>query len=78
MDFRILGSLEVVRDRRTITIGGARQQAVLAILLLQRGQVVSVDRMVDKIWGERPARVGCQFEHPIYGIDLAALCLRAR
>lgn len=23
------------------------------------------------------ARVGCQFEHPIYGIDLAALCIRS-
>ena len=33
---------------------GARQRAVLAILLLHRGEVVSVDRVVDELWGERP------------------------
>jgi YVTN family beta-propeller protein len=54
MQFRILGSLEVARDGRPVTLGGTRQRAVLAILLLHRQEVVSVDRLVDELWGERP------------------------
>src|SRR3954469_14199418 len=54
LEFRILGPLEVLHDDRTIELGGARQRAVLAILLLHRGETVSVDRMVDLLWGGRP------------------------
>ena len=53
VEFRILGSLEVVDDGREIPLGGTRQRAVLAILALHRGNVVSVDRLVDELWGER-------------------------
>jgi YVTN family beta-propeller protein len=54
MEFRILGSLQVVAGERQIPLGGAQQREVLAILLLHRGEVVSVDRVVDELWGERP------------------------
>jgi len=54
MEFRILGSLQVLAGDRHIPLGGAQQREVLAILLLHRGQVVSVDRIVDELWGERP------------------------
>src|SRR5919108_1652143 len=54
VDFRVLGSLEVVDRGREIPLGGAKQRTVLAILLLHRGEVVSVDRIVDELWGERP------------------------
>ncbi len=54
VEFRILGSLDVLVDGRPVSLGGARQRAVLAILLLHRGEAVSVDRVVDQIWGERP------------------------
>src|SRR4051812_38786443 len=54
LEFRILGPLEVLHDDRTIELGGARQRAVLAILLLHRGETVSVDRIVDLLWGGRP------------------------
>ena len=54
LDFRILGPLEVLDDDRTIELGGARQRAVLAILVLHRGETVSVDRIVEEMWGERP------------------------
>jgi YVTN family beta-propeller protein len=54
LEFRILGPLVVLDDDRTIGLGGARQRAVLAILLLHRGETVSVDRIVDLMWGERP------------------------
>src|SRR5215208_1966734 len=54
MEFRILGSLQVLAGDRHNPLGGAQQREVLAILLLHRGQVVSVDRIVDELWGERP------------------------
>jgi DNA-binding SARP family transcriptional activator/streptogramin lyase len=54
MEFRILGSLQVLADDRQLALGGAQQRGVLAILLLHRGEVVSVDRIVDELWGERP------------------------
>src|SRR3954454_2426302 len=54
LEFRILGPLEVLHDDRTIELGGARQRAVLTILLLHRGETVSVDRIVDLLWGGRP------------------------
>jgi YVTN family beta-propeller protein len=54
LEFRILGPLVVVDGDRTIGLGGARQRAVLAILLLHRGETVSVDRIADLMWGERP------------------------
>ena len=54
LDFRILGPLEVLDDDRPIELGGARQRAVLAILLLHRGETVSVDRIVEEMWDEQP------------------------
>src|SRR4051794_21781901 len=54
LEFRILGTLQVLDDCREIELGGARQRAVLAILLLHSGETVSVDRIVDLMWGERP------------------------
>jgi YVTN family beta-propeller protein len=54
LEFRILGPLEVLDDDRTVELGGARQRAVLAILLLHRGEILSVDRIADLLWGERP------------------------
>jgi YVTN family beta-propeller protein len=54
LEFRILGPLVVLDSDQPIGLGGARQRAVLAILLLHRGEAVSVDRIVDLMWGERP------------------------
>ena len=53
MQFRILGPLEVERTGRPLTLGGAKQRAVLAVLLLRANRVVSRDRLVDAVWGER-------------------------
>jgi YVTN family beta-propeller protein len=54
IEFRILGPLEVEHEGRLVPLGGTRQRAVLAILVLHRGEVVSMDRLVDELWGERP------------------------
>jgi DNA-binding SARP family transcriptional activator len=56
LEFRILGSLEVFEDGRAIAVGGQKQRALLALLLLEAGRVVSTDRIVDALWGERPPK----------------------
>jgi YVTN family beta-propeller protein len=54
MDFRILGPLEVRDGSRPLALGGEKQRALLAILLLDRNKVVSSDRLIDELWGESP------------------------
>ena len=54
LDFLILGPLEVRDGDRVLPLGGHRQRALLGALLLHRGEVVAVDRLVDALWGERP------------------------
>jgi DNA-binding SARP family transcriptional activator len=54
LEFRILGPFEVVEQQRPVVLGGPRQRALLAILLLRRGEVVSSERLIDQLWGESP------------------------
>jgi DNA-binding SARP family transcriptional activator len=56
VEFRILGPLEVVDDGRRVVLGGQRQRALLGLLLVRAGQVVSTDKLVDELWGEEPPR----------------------
>jgi DNA-binding SARP family transcriptional activator len=56
LEFRILGSLEVSKDGVAIPLGGRKQRALLTLLLLEAGHVVSTDRLIDTLWGERPPR----------------------
>ncbi|GAA2350576.1 BTAD domain-containing putative transcriptional regulator [Dactylosporangium salmoneum] len=57
LEFRILGPLEAcVPDGAPIDLGARKQRAVLAMLLLEPGRVVSVDRITGGLWGgEAPA-----------------------
>jgi class 3 adenylate cyclase/DNA-binding SARP family transcriptional activator len=53
VEFRILGPLEVADGTgRTLALGGAKQRALLAILLINANQVVAAERLVDDLWGE--------------------------
>ena len=54
MEFRILGSLEVVDRGRLLALGGPKQRALLAALLLTPNRAVSVDRLSDVLWPTRP------------------------
>lgn len=54
MEFRILGSLEVVDDGRPVSIRRGKEQALLAYLLLHANEVVSSGRLIDVLWDERP------------------------
>src|ERR687892_563205 len=54
MELRILGPLEVVDGKGSISLGGPKQRAVLAHLALQANRVVPAERLIDEIWGEDP------------------------
>lgn len=54
LQFRILGPLEVMERDASLSLGGAKQRAVLAILLLHRGAAISSERLINELWGERP------------------------
>src|SRR4051794_18560635 len=56
MDFRFLGPLEVRAGAAVLPLGGQKQRGVLAVLLLNANSVVSIDRLVDDVWGAKAPR----------------------
>ena len=54
LEFRILGPLEVVAGERLVPVKPAKARALLAVLLLDPGRAVSVDRLIDELWGDAP------------------------
>jgi DNA-binding SARP family transcriptional activator len=54
MEFRILGPLQVLDEGRELPLGGAKQRALLALLLLDPNRVVSRDRLIDELWHTDP------------------------
>lgn len=55
MRFHVLGPLDVRgRGDRPVEITSAKHRALVSLLLLEAGRVVSVDRIVDQLWGDRP------------------------
>jgi DNA-binding SARP family transcriptional activator len=54
MDFRILGPVEGSRDGLPLPLGGPRQRALLAFLLLHPDEVISADRLLEELWWEPP------------------------
>ena len=53
IEFRVLGSLEVVDEDRPLALGSPQQRQLLAVLLLHPDQQVSSDRLIDALWGEQ-------------------------
>ena len=54
MEIRLLGPLEVEDEGRKIPLGGAKQRALFALLVLHRGRPVSTDRLIEAIWSGAP------------------------
>jgi DNA-binding SARP family transcriptional activator len=54
MNVRVLGPVEASADRRALPLGGTKQRAVLAMLVLDANRTVSADRLVEGLWGEHP------------------------
>ena len=56
LEFRVLGPLEALRDGAPVELPRPKQRALLAMLLLNAGQIVSTDRLIDAVWGREPPR----------------------
>ena len=50
----VLGPVEAWVNGRQVALGGQRPRALLAVLALMRGRVVSSERLIDELWGEDP------------------------
>src|SRR5947208_4563962 len=54
MDYRVLGPLEVRDGEESLPLAGAKQRALLALLLLNANRVVSRERLIDDLWEDEP------------------------
>ena len=54
MEFRLLGPLSVESGGTDLTPARPKRRALLALLLLQQGEIVPTDVLVDRLWGEDP------------------------
>jgi DNA-binding SARP family transcriptional activator len=54
VEFRILGPLEVLHEGVPVALGGARQRAVLTILLLHVNRTLSAHRLIKELWADQP------------------------
>src|SRR5262245_47052511 len=54
MRFQVLGPLEVTRESVPVPLGGPKQRAVLANLIVRANIVVSADALIGQVWGDEP------------------------
>jgi DNA-binding SARP family transcriptional activator/tetratricopeptide (TPR) repeat protein len=52
LQIRVLGPLEIAWAGRPVDLGGLKARALVARLLIDRGLIVSVDRLIDSLWGD--------------------------
>ncbi|WP_092524494.1 AfsR/SARP family transcriptional regulator [Actinopolyspora saharensis] len=62
-EFRLLGPLEVLHGGERQPLGNSGVRSALACLLLEPNQVVSMDRLIDTLWGEKPPRTARTIIH---------------
>lgn len=54
MEFKVLGPIEVSEEDRVLDIGPRLPRTLLALLLIDANTVVSLDRLLDSLWGDHP------------------------
>ena len=52
LQFSVLGPVEVSENGRNLPLGGPKQRALLADLILNAGTVVSTAQLIDDVWGD--------------------------
>ncbi|MFF4416256.1 BTAD domain-containing putative transcriptional regulator [Streptosporangium sp. NPDC001559] len=63
MQFRVLGPVDIWRDGRSVAVTGLKQRTLLALLVLQANRIVSHDRLMDALWGDRVPSNGRRLLH---------------
>ena len=54
LEIRVLGRVDALVDGQALPLGGSKQRAILAMLALRANRTVSVDDLIDGLWGDRP------------------------
>jgi DNA-binding SARP family transcriptional activator len=54
VEFRLLGSLEVIIDGASVDVGGSQPRTVLAMLLVAGGRMVPAESIIEALWGHNP------------------------
>jgi predicted ATPase/DNA-binding SARP family transcriptional activator len=60
MEIRVLGPVELELGGRRLGLGGPKQRALLSLLALNANLTVSVDRLIEGLWGEEPPASGAK------------------
>ena len=60
LEIRLLGRVDALADGQALPLGGSKQRATLAMLALRANQTVSVDDLIDGLWGDRPPASAAQ------------------
>jgi DNA-binding SARP family transcriptional activator len=63
MQFRILGPLEILDGDNWRGIGAAKWRSLWALMLLDAGQIVSLDRIIWELWGDTPPKTSSNLVH---------------
>ena len=63
MEYRILGPLELFHAGVSVVLGGPRHRALLAVLLVHAGEVVSAARLIHALWGDEPPKTASALLH---------------
>ncbi|GGV73294.1 hypothetical protein GCM10010277_87010 [Streptomyces longisporoflavus] len=73
MWFRMLGPLEVIKDGRPIALGGTKQRATLAYLLLNANRVVPTSELLNALWteGDAPTTARKILQNSVWGLRRA-------
>ena len=72
MEFRLLGPVEVLRDGEPVGLGAPKQRALLAELLLHRGEVLGRAHLIDALWGEHaPESAAASLQVYVHGLRRA-------
>jgi DNA-binding SARP family transcriptional activator len=56
VEVKVLGPLEVLVDGSAVRVGGGMPRALLGVLALSGGRVVSPERLIEELWGAQPPR----------------------
>src|SRR5438270_797966 len=70
-EFRVLGPVQALAEGRVLPLGGPKQRALLAELLLHGGAVLPRDHLVDALWDDPPTSARASLQVYVHGLRRA-------